>query len=122
LTPAVLIVDDDRFIRKLITTTLEDVSGFSLLEAADGRAAIEAATEHRPRLVFLDIDMPRLDGLATLRELRAMESMSEATIVMLTAGHEHEADARSAGADDFLTKPFSPLDLLRMVEALAQAL
>jgi two-component system chemotaxis response regulator CheY len=122
LTPAVLIVDDDRFIRKLITTTLEDVSGFSLLEAADGRAAIEAATEHRPRLVFLDIDMPRLDGLATLRELRAMESMSEATIVMLTAGHEHEADARSAGADDFLTKPFSPLDLLRMVEALAQSL
>jgi two-component system chemotaxis response regulator CheY len=118
----VLIVDDDRFIRKLITTTLEDVSGFALLEAADGRAAIEVALEHRPRLVFLDVDMPRLDGMSTLRELRAMEAMSDATIVMLTAGHEHEADARSAGADEFLTKPFSPLDLLRLVEELANSL
>lgn len=122
MTPAVLIVDDDRFIRKLITTTLEDVSGFALLEAADGRAAIEVATEHRPRLVFLDVDMPRLDGIATLRELRAMDTMSDTTIVMLTAGHEHEADARSAGADEFLTKPFSPLDLLRLVEELAHSL
>jgi CheY-like chemotaxis protein len=122
VTPAVLIVDDDRFIRKLITTTLEDVSGFSLLEAEDGRAALEAAAEHRPRLVFLDVDMPRLDGIATLRELRAMESLSETTIVMLTAGHQHEEDARSAGADEFLTKPFSPLDLLRLVEDLAQKL
>jgi DNA-binding response OmpR family regulator len=122
VTPAVLIVDDDRFIRKLITTTLEDVSGFALLEAADGRAAIEVALEHRPRLVFLDVDMPRLDGMSTLRELRAMEAMSDATIVMLTAGHEHEADARSAGADEFLTKPFSPLDLLRLVEELANSL
>ncbi|MCW3007155.1 MAG: response regulator [Solirubrobacterales bacterium] len=122
MTPAVLIVDDDRFIRKLITTTLEDVSGFSLLEAEDGRAAIEAALEFRPRLVFLDVDMPRLDGISTLRELRAMDSLSDTTIVMLTAGHEHEADAREAGADEFLTKPFSPLDLLRLVEDLAQSL
>jgi CheY-like chemotaxis protein len=119
VTRAVLIVDDDRFIRKLITTTLEDVAGFALLEAEDGRAAIEVAAEHQPRLVFLDVDMPRLDGISTLRELRAMETMNDATIVMLTAGHEHEADARSAGADEFLTKPFSPLDLLRLVEDLA---
>lgn len=119
MTPAVLIVDDDRFIRKLITTTLEDVSGFSLLEAADGRAAVEAAIEHEPRLVFLDVDMPRLDGIATLREMRAIDALDATTIVMLTAGPEHEDDARSAGADDFLTKPFSPLDLLRLVEGLA---
>jgi two-component system chemotaxis response regulator CheY len=122
VTPAVLIVDDDRFIRKLITTTLEDVSGFSLLEAEDGRAALEAAAEHCPALVFLDVDMPRLDGMSTLRELRTMESLSDTTIVMLTAGHQHEAEARSAGADEFLTKPFSPLDLLRLVENLAQTL
>jgi CheY-like chemotaxis protein len=122
MSSAVLIVDDDRFIRKLIATTLEDVSGFSLLEAADGEQAIRAAFEHLPRLVFLDVDMPRLDGLSTLRALRAHDALDDTTIVMLTAGPEHEHDARSAGADEFLTKPFSPLDLLRMVEELADRL
>jgi DNA-binding response OmpR family regulator len=122
MTPAVLIVDDDRFIRQLITTTLEDVSGFALLEAADGEQAIQAAVAHHPRLVFLDVDMPRRDGMSTLRALRARRDLQDTTIVMLTAAPEHEAAARSAGADDFLTKPFSPLDLLRMVEDLAQTL
>lgn len=116
---AVLIVDDDRFVRKLITTTLEDVAGFRLLEAADGEAAIAAAVEHRPRLVFLDVDMPRLDGISALRRLREHEELAGMRVIMLTAGSEYEQDARAAGADEFLTKPFSPLDLLRLVEELA---
>jgi two-component system chemotaxis response regulator CheY len=119
VTPAVLIVDDDRFVRKLITTTLEDVSGFRLLEAEDGEAAIAAAVEHRPRLVFLDVDMPRLDGISALRRLREREELAGMRVVMLTAGSDYERDARAAGADEFLTKPFSPLDLLRLVEELA---
>ena len=118
MTPCVLIVDDDRFVRKLITTTLEDVSGFRLLEAEDGVAAIEAAMEHRPRLVFLDIDMPRLDGISALRRLRACEELAGMQVVVLTAGPDYERDARAAGADEFLTKPFSPLQLLRLVEEL----
>jgi CheY-like chemotaxis protein len=116
---AVLIVDDDRFVRKLITTTLEDVSGVLLLEAEDGEAAIAAAVAHRPRLVFLDVDMPRLDGISALRRLRAVEELDGMRVVMLTAGADYEQDARAAGADDFLTKPFSPLDLLRLVEEIA---
>jgi two-component system chemotaxis response regulator CheY len=119
MTPAVLIVDDDRFVRKLISTTLEDVSGVQLLEAEDGEAAIAAAVEHRPRLVFLDVDMPRLDGITTLRRLREREELAGMRVIVLTAGPEYERDARAAGADDFLTKPFSPLDLLRLVEELA---
>ena len=119
MTQSVLIVDDDAFIRKLISTTLEDVSGFALVEAADGEEALEAARRHRPRIVFLDVDMPRLDGIGTCRALRAQEGLSETRIVMLTAGSEHEHDARAAGADLFLTKPFSPLDLLRLVDDLA---
>ena len=115
MTPAVLIVDDDRFMRKLISTTLEDVAGFEVVEAADGEQAIAAAVERRPRLVFLDVDMPHLDGLSTLRRLRAHEELIDTRVVMLTAGAEHEADARAAGADGFLTKPFSPLALLRLV-------
>jgi two-component system chemotaxis response regulator CheY len=115
---AVLIVDDDTFIRKLITTTLEDVAGFALVEAADGQEAVEAAIAHRPRIVFLDVDMPRMDGIAACRRMRAIDELRDTRIVMLTAGSEHEPEARAAGADLFLTKPFSPLDLLRLVDEL----
>lgn len=119
MSPAVLIVDDDRFIRKLISTTLEDVAGFLLVEAADGEQAIAAAIEHRPQVVFLDVDMPRMDGLSALRCLRANDELRHTRIIMLTAGPEYERDARAAGADEFLTKPFSPLDLLRLVADLS---
>jgi two-component system chemotaxis response regulator CheY len=119
---SVLIVDDDPFIRKLVSTTLEDVAGFRLYEASNGLEAVERAAEIQPELVFLDIDMPRMDGITACRELRAQEDGGEsATIVMLTAAgaHENETLARAAGADMFLTKPFSPLDLLRLVDELA---
>jgi two-component system chemotaxis response regulator CheY len=118
---AVLIVDDDRFIRKLIRTTLEDVAEFELHEAGDGLEALEAAERERPALVFLDVDMPRLDGIETCRQLRQRSGGDETTIVMLTAAHEEsvERSAEAAGADLFLTKPFSPLDLLRLVDGLA---
>jgi CheY-like chemotaxis protein len=114
---SVLIVDDDPFIRKLIATTLEDVAGFELHEAADGEEALDVAASTGPEIVFLDIDMPRLDGIAACARLRADPAARDATIVMLTAaGPESEAPAKAAGADLFLTKPFSPLDLLRLVD------
>jgi two-component system chemotaxis response regulator CheY len=116
----VLVVDDDPFIRKLVATTLEDVSEFQLFEAGDGVQAVEVAQRELPAIVFLDVDMPRMDGIATCRELRSNPATSAATIVMLTASHgDHiEAQAEAAGADLFLTKPFSPLDLLRLVDRL----
>jgi len=114
----VLVVDDDPFIRRLIATTLEDVSGFEVRQAGDGEEAVEAAAADPPAIVFLDIDMPRLDGIAACRLLREAHG-SAPRIVMLTAsGHEKEEAARAAGADLFLTKPFSPLDLLRLVDEL----
>jgi two-component system chemotaxis response regulator CheY len=118
---SVLIVDDDPFIRKLVATTLEDVADFQLHEAANGLEAVARAAEIDPEVVFLDIDMPHLDGIEACRRLRDQEDGGgNATIVMLTAAgaSEHEARARSAGADLFLTKPFSPLDLLRLVDEL----
>ncbi len=118
----VLIVDDDPFIRKLIATTLEDVAEFDLHEAADGVEAIDVATRERPTLVFLDVDMPQLDGIDACRRLRDHAGTSAATIVMLTAAHGDsvEREAEEAGADLFLTKPFSPLDLLRLVDQLGE--
>jgi two-component system chemotaxis response regulator CheY len=118
----VLVVDDDPFIRKLIATTLENVAGFDLHEAEDGEVAIEVARRERPTLVFLDVDMPRRDGISTCRALRESPETRETTIVMLTAAHgdsvEHRAE--EAGADLFLTKPFSPLELLRLVDRIAE--
>ena len=118
-TRSVLIVDDDPFIRKLIATTLEDVSGFELHQAGDGIEALDAAALWPPAIVFLDVNMPRMDGIECARRLRDMDTTNSATIVMLTAaGQDAEPAAREAGADLFLTKPFSPLDLLRLVDEL----
>ncbi len=116
----VLIVDDDPFIRKLIVTTLEGVSSFDLHEAGDGEEAVRVARSEGPRLVFLDIDMPRLDGIEACRQMRAEPAMAGSKIVMLTASADESARSRAAaaGADRFLTKPFSPLDLLRLVDEL----
>jgi CheY-like chemotaxis protein len=120
MTRTILIVDDDESIRRLIATTLEDVSGYRLSEAGDGEEAMRRALEVRPAIVFLDIDMPLLNGIEACRRLRSEPSTADATIVMLTGDAEQEAElqARRAGADLFLTKPFSPLHLLRLVDRL----
>jgi CheY-like chemotaxis protein len=122
MTHGVLIVDDDQFIRKLIATTLEDVSEFELHEASDGIEALEVARRERPSLVFLDVDMPRLNGIEACRRLREDDATRGVTIVMLTAAHGDsvESEAEQAGADLFLTKPFSPLELLRLVDQLGE--
>ena len=119
---SVLVVDDDPFVRRLIATTLEDVAEFELHEAADGVDALEVALRERPTLVFLDVDMPRLDGIEACRRMRADDASASATIVMLTAAHGDsvERQAEDAGADLFLTKPFSPLELLRLVDRLGE--
>jgi CheY-like chemotaxis protein len=120
--PSVLIVDDDPFIRKLVCTTLEDVAGVTIVQAADGQEALEVARAAKPSIVFLDIDMPVLDGTQACRQLRAEPAGRDATIVMLTAAARDEAEreCEQAGADLFLTKPFSPLELLRLVDDLGK--
>jgi CheY-like chemotaxis protein len=116
----ILIVDDDASIRRLIATTLEDVSGYRMSEAGDGEEAVRRARDVQPSIVFLDIDMPRLNGIETCRRLKSEPVTADATVVMLTGDSDQEAEleARRAGADLFLTKPFSPLHLLRLEDRL----
>jgi CheY-like chemotaxis protein len=123
VTRTILIVDDDPMIRRLIATTLEDISGYRLAEAGDGLEAVERAVRARPEIVFLDIDMPRLNGIEACRRLRSDPATAGATIVMLTgdSGDVAERGAQAAGADLFLTKPFSPLHLLRLVDRIGTA-
>jgi two-component system chemotaxis response regulator CheY len=120
----ILIVDDDPSIRRLIAATLEDVSGYRLTEAGNGQEALARARAARPEIVFLDVEMPRIGGVEACRRLRSDPATAGATIVMLTGETDGgvERAAVAAGADLFLTKPFSPLHLLQVVDAIGRRL
>jgi signal transduction histidine kinase len=111
----VLIADDSADMRKYLARILETRWKVDL--AVDGRAALEAAREHPPDLVLTDVMMPRLDGLALLRELRADPRTREVPIVLVSAraGEESLLAGIETGADDYLVKPFSARELLARV-------
>lgn len=115
----VLIVDDEQPIVDLVRFTLEDEE-VQVVEAGDGVQALEVARAHRPDLIFLDVQMPRLNGFEVCRRLRQEPDLEKTKIVMLTAASQEADRARgqAAGADEYLTKPFSPLTLLSLVRAL----
>ena len=113
----ILIADDEESLRKLMHTTLEDPS-YSILLAADGLEALEAARNQRPDLVILDWMMPGMTGLEVARELRADPTTASIPILMVTAmGQERDRKQGVAlGVQAYLVKPFSPLELLRKVQ------
>lgn len=117
--PTVLVVDDEQPIVDLVRFTLED-NQVRVIEAGDGMEALEVAREHLPDLIFLDVQMPRLDGFEVCRRLRLDPDLGKTKIVMLTAASQKadRAKGQAAGADDYLTKPFSPLKLLSLVQTL----
>jgi len=117
--PTVLVADDEMPIVELIRFTLEDVQ-VRVVEAFDGATALEVARRTRPDLALLDVQMPQLDGLEVCRRLRQAPECAHTRIVMLTAAGQAEDRARglAAGADEYLTKPFSPLQLLALVRSL----
>ena len=117
--PTILVVDDEPPIVELVRYTLEDEQ-IRVLEADDGVKALETARSARPDLILLDVQMPRLDGLEVCRRLRADASLAGTRIVMLTAAGQDADRARgiAAGADEYLTKPFSPLALFTLVRSL----
>ena len=112
----VLVVDDDETIRELLRSYLQR-EGFEVEGAADGEAAVRAARAFRPEVVVLDVLLPGLDGLEVLRRLRAE---GDPYVVLLTAKSE-EADrvvGLELGADDYVTKPFSPRELVARIRAI----
>ncbi|MEI7771751.1 MAG: response regulator transcription factor [Chloroflexales bacterium] len=114
--PTVLIVDDEERLRDLLHTYLSQ-AGFAVLLAADGAGALALAQQHRPDVVVLDLMLPGIDGLEVCRQLRRF---SDAYVLMLTARAE-EIDrvvGLEVGADDYLTKPFSPRELVARVRAM----
>ena len=113
----VLVVDDDDMIRRLLRTVLE-ADEFEVVEAPDGDAALAALEDLKPTVIVLDVMMPGLDGVEVCRRI----DHGSAKVVMLTARDDPELEraAISAGADAFLTKPFSSVELLDLVERLLE--
>ena len=112
----ILVVEDERSIRTVIRTYLES-AGFTAVCTDNGLDAIEMARESQPELMILDLNLPGMDGMEVAARIRQMSDMY---ILMLTA--RSEEDDRVAGlrigADDYLTKPFSPRELVARVEAI----
>jgi DNA-binding response OmpR family regulator len=111
----VLLVDDEARIRAVVRGYLER-EGFEVAEASDGEHALRAQQTWEPDLVVLDVMLPGVDGIELLRQLR---TRSEVPVILLTARSE-EVDkliGLSVGADDYLTKPFSPRELIARVKA-----
>ncbi len=114
-TPKILVVDDEPSIANLVISYLRK-EGYEVYSAADGAAGLKAARTYRPDLIVLDIMLPGLDGLEVLTQLRRE---SNVYVILLTAKTE-ELDrvlGLSVGADDYVTKPFSPRELTARVKA-----
>ena len=118
----VLVVDDDPVILKLLEVNF-DMEGFSVLVARDGAEGIQVARDARPDLVVSDIMMPVKSGLELVTALKSDPSTADIPILLLSAKAQHN-DVRlglEAGADDYVTKPFEPLDLVDRVNRLLEA-
>ena len=118
----ILLVDDDPALRTLLRTTFE-VADVDVSEAADADAARRAIRRHRPSVVVLDVNMPGTSGLELCRELKDDPVTRDLPIILLTGSDGGtRAAARKAGADAYVRKPFSPLELLSIAERLAGGL
>ena len=114
----ILIADDEPHVVELVRVTLED-ERVRVVEASDAAGALELAAELEPELIFLDVNLPDMSGLEVCRRLRKQARTACAHIVMLTAAAQQDDVARglAAGATHYLTKPFSPVRLLSLVES-----
>ena len=117
----VVIADDESSMRLLVHATIES-DDYRVIEACDGVEAWALIQKHKPSLVLLDVQMPGQNGLEVLRLIKADPNLTETRVILLTA-RAQEADIEAGligGADFYLTKPFSPLDLLTRVDEALQ--
>ncbi len=114
--PCILVVDDEAHIRLLIAQTLEELEeeGVEILTAENGEEALEIIRSEKPRLVFLDVMMPKMNGFDVCRRVKTELGMQDVYVIMLTAkGQEYDKHrGEEVGANLYMTKPFDPDELL----------
>src|SRR3989441_183237 len=113
----ILVVDDDLELLRLIAFALRQ-SGYLVVEAQDGPSGVEAFGSERPDLAILDVNLPRFSGLEILKKIRATGSATPVMLLTVRSAEEDQVQGLDLGADDYLTKPFSPRTLLARVRAL----
>lgn len=113
----ILSVDDSSSIRQMVAFTLKG-AGYEVIEAVDGHEALEKAKTKTVDMVLTDQNMPRMDGLTLIKNLRAMSSYKSVPILMLTteSGDAMKAQGKAAGATGWLVKPFDPAKLLEVTK------
>jgi len=114
----ILIVDDESSIREMIAAALE-MAGYHSLEAGDAQTALSIVVDQKPDLVLLDWMLPGVSGVEICRRLKKDDLTAEIPVIMLTAKGEedHKVQGLEAGADDYITKPFSPRELVARLKA-----
>ena len=115
----ILIVDDFDDTRLLLRTWLER-KGFRVVEAKNGKQAIATAASDRPDLIIMDVEMPELDGLAATRRIRELKNFAAVPIVAVSAygADQYRGHALAAGCNEYVSTPFEPDDLERLIRAL----
>ncbi|MBN2503309.1 MAG: response regulator, partial [Anaerolineales bacterium] len=109
----VLVVDDDRVLADVLVFTLRR-EGFEVIQALDGQVALQRWEADQPDLILLDVNMPKVDGFTVCRQIR---EQSDVPIILLTVKNEEEdiVGGLDIGADDYITKPFSPRQLVARI-------
>ena len=115
-----LVVDDDEVIRQLIAVNLQ-LEGFDVATAVDGQDCLDRVVEVAPDVITLDVMMPRLDGWETAVQLRRSPDTAHIKVILITARAQEDdkAHGTQVGADAYLTKPFDPNEMIRVVRELA---
>ena len=115
----ILVVDDFDDTRLLLRTWLEK-KGFRVVEAENGNLAVAAAQRDRPDLIIMDVEMPELDGLAATRKIRQLKNFAAVPILAVSAygADQYRSHALAAGCNDYVSTPFEPEELERLIRAL----
>ncbi len=113
----ILAVDDSASMRQMVAFTLKG-AGYTVIEAADGKQALDLAKQNSVNLVVTDVNMPVMDGITLIRELRALPNYKFTPMLMLTteSAPEKKAEGKAAGATGWIVKPFNPEQLLATIK------
>jgi two-component system cell cycle response regulator DivK len=116
MTKRILVVEDQEDLRGVLRTLLTG-SGYAMLEAVDGETGVARAKSDRPDLILMDIQMPVLDGYEATRRIKADPDLAATPVIAVSsfAMKGDEEKARAAGCDHYVTKPYSPMQLLRLI-------
>ena len=120
--PKVLLVEDTEDNRQMMRKLLE-MSGFQVIEAINGREAVEVASRIRPQIILMDLSLPFIDGLAATRQIRSLPGMKSVPIIAVSAHDtaDFHSDALAAGCDAYITKPIDYPELENTVKSLIAA-